>query len=161
MAPDTPETRQDAATAALTAATLGQGRQLDLLSLALLLLALATLLLATTGLTGHGLLGVSVTAGLVQRYYAFRCDLDARLFAHWAACWSGLWAPDPQADLVAFDHALTGVFGASEAPTPPRPLAERVRGALRLLRHQSIALGVQLSALLGAILWHLSHTGSP
>lgn len=152
MAPDTPETRQDAATAALTAATLGQGRQLDLLSLALLL--------ATTGLTGHGLLGVSVTAGLVQRYYAFRCDLDARLFAHWAACWSGLWAPDPQADLLAFDHALTGVFGTSEAPTPPRPLAERVRGALRLLRHQSIALAVQLAAILGAILWHLSHTGS-
>ena len=115
----------------------------------------------TTGLTGHGLLGVSVTAGLVQRYYAFRCDLDARLFAHWAACWSGLWAPDPQADLVAFDHALTGVFGTSETPTPPRPLAERVRGALRLLRHQSIALAVQFSALLGAILWHLSHTGSP
>lgn len=160
MAPDTPETRQDAATAALTAATLDQGRQLDLLSLALLLLALATLLLATTGLTGRSLLGFSVTAGLVQRYYAFRCDLDARVFAHWAACWSGLWAPDPQADLKAFDHALTSVFGASEAPTPPRPLADRVRGALRLLRHQSIALAVQLSALLGAILWHLSQTGS-
>lgn len=159
MAPDTPETRQDAATAALTAATLGQGRRLDLLSLTLLLLSLATLLLAVTDLTERSLLGFSVAAGLVQRYYAFRCDLDARLFAHWAACWSGLWAPDPQADLKAFDQALTSVFGASEAPTPPRPLAERVRGALRLLRHQFIALAVQLAALLGAILWHLSQTG--
>lgn len=160
MAPDTPETRQDAATAALTAATLGQGRQLDLLSLALLLLALAALLLAATGLTGRSLLGFSVAAGLVERYYAFRSDLDARLFAHWAACWSGLWAPDPQADLAAFDQALAGVFGARKAPTPPRPLADRVRGALRLLRHQFIALAIQLAAILGAILWHLSQTGS-
>lgn len=161
MAPDTPETRQDAATAALTAAALGQGRQLDLLSLALLLLALATLLLAVTGLTERSLLGFSMAAGLVQRYYAFRSDLDARVFAHWAACWSGLWAPDPQADLKAFDQALTGAFGAGDAPSPPRPLADRVRGALRLLRHQSIALTIQFSAILGAILWHLSHTGSP
>ena len=160
MAPDTPETRQDAATAALTAATLGQGRRLDLLSLALLLLALATLLLAATGLTERSLLGVSVAAGLVQRYYATRCDLDARLFAHWAACWSSLWAPDPQADLVAFDQALTSVFGAEDAPIPPRPLADRVRGALRLLRHQSIALAIQLAAILGTLLSHLSQTGS-
>jgi hypothetical protein len=160
VAPDTPETRQDAATAALTAATLGQGRRLDLLSLALLLLALAALLLAVTGLTERSLLGFSVAAGLVQRYYALRSDLDARLFAHWASCWSGLWAPDPQADLKAFDQALSGVFGAGEAPPTPRPLADRVRGALRFLRHQSIALAIQLAAIFGAILWHLSQTGS-
>ena len=157
MAPD--DTRAAAASAALTAATLAQGRSLHLLSLGLLLPALAALLLAPGGPARVACLALSLAAGAVQAYHALRSGLDAALFAHWARCWSAPAAVDVDADLQAFDQALGSAFG--QPARASRPLAERVRGALRLLRHQSIALAVQFSAILGAILWHLSHTGSP
>ena len=160
MAPD--DLRQSAADAALAAAALGQGRRLDLLSLTLLALALAALLLTATSRPTATLLALSAAAGLAQRYFAFRCDLDARIFTYWANRWSTLPAPDQSADLGAFDRALSLVFGMQVPPSAaPRPLPERIRGALRLLRHQSLALALQLASLLGAILWRLCQTGAP
>ena len=62
----------------------------------------------------------------------------------------------------AFDRALSLVFGMQVPPAAaPRPLAERIRGALRLLRGQTLALALQLASLLGAILWRLCQTGVP
>ena len=147
MAPD--DTRDAAASAALTAATLAQGRSLHLLSLALLLPALATLLLAPGGPARVACLALSLVAGAVQAYHALRCGLDAALFAHWAACWSGPAAADVNADLHTFDQALGSAFG--QPARAPRPLAERVRGALGLLRRQALALALQGLTLLAAV----------
>jgi hypothetical protein len=147
VAPD--NTRAAAASAALTAAALAQGRSLHLLSLALLLPALATLLLAPGGPARVACLALSLMAGAVQAYNAVRSGLDAALFAHWARCWSAPAAVDVDADLQAFDQALGSAFG--QPARAPRPLAERVRGALGLLRRQALALALQGLTLLAAM----------
>ncbi|WP_374474535.1 hypothetical protein [Zoogloea sp.] len=147
MAPD--DTRHAAASAALTAATLAQGRSLHLLSLALLLPALATLLLAPGGAVRIACLALSLVAGTIQAYHAVRSGLDAALFAHWARCWSAAAEVDVDADLQAFDQSLGSTFGQSARA--PRPLAERVRGALGLLRRQAFALALQGLTLFAAM----------
>ena len=147
MAPD--NTRAAAASAALTAAALAQGRSLHLLSLALLLPALATLLLAPGGPARVACLALSLMAGAVQAYNAVRSGLDAALFAHWARCWSAPAAVDIDPDLQAFDQALGSAFG--QPARASRPLAERVRGALGLLRRQALALALQGLTLLAAV----------
>jgi hypothetical protein len=151
VAPESPSPRNAAARAALTAATLAQGRSLHLLSLCLLLPALAALLLAPGGPARSACLTLSLVAGTVQAYHALRCGLDAALFAHWATCWSRPTASDADvdADLQAFDRALADDFG--RGPLTPRPLAGRVRGALGLLRRQALALGIQGLTLLAAM----------
>jgi len=78
-----------------------------------------------------------------------RSGLDAALFAHWARCWSAPAAVDIDADLQAFDQALGSAFG--QPARAPRPLAERVRGALGLLRRQALALALQGLTLLAAM----------
>ena len=115
-----PDTRRDAATAALVAASLGHGRSLDRLSQGLLLLALAALLLPELGATACGLLLASLIPAGIQAYHAFRCGLDARLFDHWARHWPTA-GSQPDADLHAFDQALAACFGMRPgAPTPDR-----------------------------------------
>jgi len=147
VAPD--NTRDAAASAALTAAALAQGRSLHLLSLSLLLPALATLLLAPGGPARIACLSLSLVAGAIQAYHAVRSGLDAALFAHWAQCWSAPTAVDVDADLQAFDQALGSAFG--QPARSPRPLAERVRGALGLLRRQALALALQGLTLFAAM----------
>lgn len=150
-----PETRKAVATAQLAAATLAQARSCNHLASGLLLLGLASLLLPPAGLACILLTALAIGAGLAQHYYALRCDLDARLFTAWADQWQ---RPDgsPGADLAAFDQALGGLFGKSP---PPRPLDERARAALRLFRHQLVALLVELAAILGAVAWRLLQAG--
>lgn len=148
-----PDTRHAAATAALTAAGLGHARSLDRLSQGLLLLGLAALLVPGLGATTGGLLLASLIPAGVQAYHAFRCGLDAHLFAHWARHWPTAGSA-PEADLHAFDQALAQCFGmrpgAAGAPTP-RPLEDRARGALRLLRRQALALAGQGALVLAAL----------
>ena len=139
MAPD--NTRAAAASAALTAAALAQGRSLHLHSLALLL--------APGGPARVACLALSLMAGAVQAYNAVRSGLDAALFAHWARCWSAPAAVDVDADLQAFDQALGSAFG--QPARASRPLAERVRGALGLLRRQALALALQGLTLFAAM----------
>ncbi|WP_347249482.1 hypothetical protein [Zoogloea sp.] len=147
MAPD--RSRDAAASAALAAATLAQGRKLHWLSLTLLLPALTALLLAPGGPLRCACLALSLVAGGVQAYHALRCGLDAALFAHWASAWQASTEADIEADLQAFDQALVETFG--QPARTPRPLAERVRGALRLLRHQALALALQGLTLFAAM----------
>ena len=140
-----PDTRRAAATAALVAASLGHGRSLDRLSQGLLVFALAALLVPGLGATAGGLLLASLIPAGVQAYHAFRCGLDAQIFAHLARHWptvGGL----PEADLSAFDQALAHGFGMrpdAAGTLTPRPLDDRARGALRLLRRQAMALACQ------------------
>ena len=148
-----PDTHRAAATAALAAASLGHARSLDRLSQGLLLLALAALLLPELGATACGLLLASLIPAGVQAYHAFRCGLDARLFAHWARHWPTA-GSQPDADLNAFDQALAHCFGmrpdTPDAATP-RTLDDRARGALRLLRRQALALACQGLLVLAAL----------
>jgi hypothetical protein len=148
-----PDTRRTAATAALVAASLGHGRSLDRLSQGLLLLALAALLVPGLGATACGLLLASLIPAGVQAYHAFRCGLDAHLFAHWARHWPAA-GSQPDADLNAFDQALAHCFGMrpdAAGTLTPRPLDDRARGALRLLRRQAMALACQGLLVLTAL----------
>ena len=152
-----PDTRRAAATAALVAASLGHARSLDRLSQGLLLLALAALLFPGLGATPAGLLLASLIPAGVQAYHAFRCGLDARIFTHWARQWPAAGSL-PETDLSAFDEALAHCFGmrpgAASTPTS-RPLDERARGALRLLRRQALALACQGALVLAALITRL------
>ncbi len=150
-----PDTREAAATAGLTAATLAQARGCRQLASGLLLLGIASLLLPPAGPGCVLLTALAIGATLVQHYYALRCELDARLFANWASQWAQPGSA-PDADLAAFDQALAGLSGRRP---PPRPLEERARAALRLFRHQLIALLVGLAAILGAVAWRLLQAG--
>lgn len=147
-----PDSRQAAATAALAAASLGHARSLDQLSQGLLLVALAGLLMPGLGATAGGLLLASLIPAGVQAYHAFRCELDARLFDHWARHWPTP-GSQPDADLSAFDQALAACFEMrpDAAGAPTRPLEDRARGALRLLRRQALALACQGALVLAAL----------
>lgn len=150
-----PDTHRAAATAALAAASLGHARSLDRLSQGLLLLALAALLVPGLGATACGLLLASLIPAGIQAYHAFRCGLDARLFAHWARHWPTA-GSQPDADLHAFDQALAACFGMRPGARTPRPLDERARGALRLLRRQALALACQGALVLAALVTRIA-----
>ena len=149
-----PDSRQAAATAALAAASLGHARSLDRLSQGLLLLALAALLVPGLDATACGLLLASLITAGIQAYHAFRCGLDARLFDHWARHWPTA-GSQPDADLSAFDQALAACFGMRTGAPTPRPLGDRARGALRLLRRQALALACQGALVLAALVTHI------
>lgn len=150
-----PDTHRAAATAALAAASLGHARSLDRLSQGLLLLALAALLVPGLGATACGLLLASLIPAGIQAYHAFRCGLDARLFAHWARHWPTA-GSQPDADLHAFDQALAACFGMRPGARTPRPLDDRARGALRLLRRQALALACQGALVLAALVTRIA-----
>ncbi len=149
-----PDTHRAVATAALAAASLGHARSLDRLSQGLLLLALAALLVPGLGATTCGLLLASLIPAGVQAYHAFRCSLDAHVFAHWARHWPAA-GSQPDADLGAFDQALAHCFEARPGAATPRPLYDRARGALRLLRRQAMALACQGLLVLAALVTRL------
>lgn len=150
-----PETRKAVTTARLASATLAQARGCGHLANGLLLLGIASLLLPPAGPACALLTALAIGAGLVQHYYTLRCDLDARLFAAWARQWQQPGA-SPDADMAAFDQALDALLGKTP---PPRMLEERARAALRLFRHQLVALLVELAAILGAVAWRLLQAG--
>ena len=80
-----------------------------------------------------------------ERYLAFRLQLDAQLFAQLA---SGAFS-----DLASLDRALSTLgLRASAADTPTRPLADRLAGTLRLMRHHGLVLALQGLAWLAALL---------
>ena len=126
------------------AALLRQGRRLDGLSSALLLLCAALGLgqaLARPADAGFILICLGlVLFGLLQKYWALRVAFDAALFERLG----GL-------SLSELDDALLGL-GLLPADKAGRPLAPRLRGALRLLRLQALALVLQLLVLLGGLI---------
>lgn len=141
-----------------TAAGLDSGQRIDGWSLVIAVLALAALLwpAATPTAWPTACLLLSVLTSCVQRYFAIRVALDAKLFRELGNAWSSM---DPRWEdgdareglLIDLDRALAAVGLRKATPGDPRSLQSRQRGAWRLLRCQIGALALQLAALVAAI----------
>lgn len=144
--------------AGVTAASLGLGRRIDLWGLALLLAAIAALAVpagAPAAWQTGGLL-VSVVAGMAQKYFSLRVALDAALFARLADRASRQPADRDDETLTALDKAMADCGLIKPAQGARRDIADRSRGAMRLLYSQGVCLAVQLLALLSAVAGGLS-----
>lgn len=132
----------------LVATLLRQGRSLDRLSSGLSLLALglglAIALLEMPSPCTAAFAASIVLLGLAQKYWAVRVAFDAELFALLAVDASRL-----EQRTQALDQALANL-GLQPANNAGRPWSERGRGALRLLRIQSLLLAAQVLLALGA-----------
>ncbi len=135
-----------AADAAITAGLLGSGQSIALTSGAVLLAAISYWIL---GYAVHPVAFLSsVLVALLQGYFAQRVRFDASLFRLWATRWRG--SLDPLADMMAFDARIGRRPSASDSAQAS--LAERGRGALRLLRYQA-ASGLLQLILTAVALW--------
>lgn len=143
----------DETQAGVTVAALDRGPAIDAWSLALTLAALGGILWGSDvrSAWSTGCLAVCVGGGLAQRYYAARVAFDAALFRVWAGRTDVVphAAPHDEA-LAATDRALAALrLRKNDQPT--RDLANRSRGALRLLGWQALCLSLQFAALLAAL----------
>ncbi|PRH88040.1 hypothetical protein C5L14_09110 [Labrys okinawensis] len=127
--------------AAIAASYLRQGRALDWISRGLTLLGAGGILAAAYA---SAPLWVSVPVllvllfGLVQSYFALRAGFDAEIFGHLAG---------NAFSTTNFDGAMKrlGLFAQDR---PSRPMSERARGAMILVRRQAIFLALQVLCLL-------------
>jgi hypothetical protein len=151
VAPTKPPVAEGAALMLTTAALLEQGRTLDGLSRLLTAGAVTLLLLLAlfadqmlSNLSGPLAVALALAAllGLAQLYFAFRVGFDAALFRQLAT------EPGPTG-LEALDASLAEL-GLRPAAAGSRPLAERIRGARRLLRRQALCLALQLATIIVA-----------
>ncbi|MGJ4856776.1 hypothetical protein AB4037_15100 [Labrys sp. KB_33_2] len=127
--------------AAIAAAYLRQGRALDRISRGLTLLGVGGLLAATYAsapLLVSAPVLLALVFGLVQSYFAFRAGFDAEIFGHLAG---------NAFSTTNFDGAMKrlGLFAQDRAS---RPMSERARGAMALVRRQAIFLALQVLCLL-------------
>lgn len=132
----------------LVAILLRRGIALDHLSSVLTLLALLIGLAPILAIAIEPLALVTailvVLLGLAEKYWAQRVAIDIELFNVLASQ-----AHDYDTKVSDLDKALNEL-GLAPAPTIPRSLSERSRGALRLLRWQAIYLGAQCLLTLAA-----------
>jgi hypothetical protein len=137
----------ESAQAALTADSLGLGRGLDLWSMAFALLAGVALLMTAQGhdLQLSLLLTGSITIAILQKYYALRIRLDAAIFQRWADNWRYAGGITPAEDMAALDRAL------GKKQTTVRTLADRIRGARKLLLWQISCFLFQTICLLAGL----------
>jgi hypothetical protein len=82
----------------------------------------------------------SLLLALLQGYFAQRVRFDADIFGFWANRWNG--SVNPIEDLDAFDARIGRK--SSGAASVEENLAQRKRGALRLLRYQAFTAALQL-----------------
>lgn len=116
------------ATAALLSAT---ARAFGVLGLGAAALALA---LAAAGLARPEAAAVAAALVPLERVLALRLHFDAGLFEHLRS-------------LAALDHALQALR-LRPAGATTRPLADRVRGATRLMAWHGLAAAAQFAALI-------------
>lgn len=168
--PDPSAQNKAAARARTAAAALALGEPLDRWSL---LIGVATLLLflwpslPPRPPVVAGLFTLSLLASIFQLVYALRVAFDARILADWALRWSNPSCCEKSqvdADLDCFDRTLAVLFpfNAKERgealPVSPRPLEERLQGAVRLLKKQLFCLVIQLLSLALAVMLPQSFT---
>jgi hypothetical protein len=146
MPGNTDSTASLAADAAVTSSLLGLGRTISLTSGLVLLMATAF------WIQGHSIRSIayfsSILVALLQGYFAQRVRFDAAIFSFWAKRWNG--SVDPVMDLKAFDTRIGRQ--PSTADSAQTNLAQRRRGALRLLRYQIFSGLLQL-LLITIALW--------
>jgi len=146
MAADIDQNTRLAADAAVTAGLLDTGRMIFRVSGATLLMTLVVWLM------GHPVhtvvLAAATLLAIVQLYFAQRVRFDADIFRLWASRWHH--GANPATDLAAFDARV----GRRTRPATSidADLADRRRGARRLLRWQALCGAVQL-ALSALALW--------
>jgi len=137
MAAETPQAADCAWSAAIAAAILRRGA---LLHTASLVLTVATVIaVVATRPDSAWLIAIAVVAalGIVEFWLAARVALDAELF--------DVLAVRPS-DLAGFDRAMQSL-GLMPPAKANRPLTDRIRGALRLLKLQALTLGLQVAVL--------------
>lgn len=88
--------------------------------------------------------------GLVEKYYALRIAFDKKLFAYLAKHSQQL----PE-QLKQLDHTLANLNLIKVIPSPTRPMTERQKGTMKILKKQSIMLGLQIIALIAVIIVHI------
>ena len=137
-------TANERAEAAVAADLLAHGAAVNRLSLALT--AAGVLLLLVQALVqphrvAMALTSLAIVAGLAELWFALRVGFDARAFQRLAR--------GDTADgltVAGFDAAMSGL-GLMPADKERRPIAERVRGAMRLLGRQVAFLLLQVVLL--------------
>ncbi|MFW9486622.1 hypothetical protein ACE8GQ_15345 [Xanthomonas euvesicatoria pv. euvesicatoria] len=136
-------------TLAAMRAVLRQGAALDRFSLLLLAAAIGLLGVAQAPPLMQLSYAISMLAGVLQRYWAFRVGLDADLLAasiaHLERC--GGTEQDAAHQLDAAMHAI----GLIPTPSPTRDWASRWTGMRRLLRWQLASVVVQLLLVAAAL----------
>ncbi|KGU51795.1 hypothetical protein NY99_20175 [Xanthomonas phaseoli pv. phaseoli] len=130
-------------------AVLRQGAALDRFSLLLLAAAIGLLGVAEAPPLMQLGYAISVLAGVVQRYWAFRVGLDADLLAasiaHLERCGGG-----EQEAAHQLDAAMHAIGLLAKLP-PARDWASRCAGMRRLLRWQLASVVVQLLLVAAAL----------
>lgn len=137
----------------LAAGWLSLGRIIDAASLTFTLLAMAALLWLETSPAIHLALMIGVLAGLAEKFFALRVAFDRHVFSDWAQRWEAADPASPANDLAAFDACLATAGLRSINREEPRPLDDRIRGALSLLKRQAALFALQSAALVAAILF--------
>ncbi|MCC4588369.1 hypothetical protein JWH11_08830 [Xanthomonas melonis] len=136
-------------TLATMRAVLRQGGMLDRFSLLLLAAAIALLGVAEAPPLIQLSYGLSVLAGMLQRYWAFRVGLDADLLDGVIAQLAHRGGSEDAA-AQQLDAALHAV-GLVATPPSPRDWSARWNGMRRLLRWQLLSVAVQTLALVAAL----------
>jgi hypothetical protein len=127
--------------AAIAASYLRQGKVLDKISRGLTLVGCVAVIAGTYAsapLPITGLAVLSVLLGLVQAYFALRAGFDAEIFSHLA---SGAFSA------TTFDGSMKRLKLIA-ADRASRPMSDRARGAMGLVRRQAIAIGLQIICIL-------------
>jgi hypothetical protein len=127
--------------AAIAASYLRQGRLLDKISRGLTLIGSVAVIVGTYAsapLAVIGLAALSVLLGLAETYFALRAGFDAEIFSHLA---TGSFSA------TTFDGSMKRLKLIHSDRTP-RPMSDRARGAMGLVRYQAAAIGLQIVSIL-------------
>lgn len=127
--------------AAIAASYLRQGRALDKISRALTLIGCIAIVVGTytaAPLPITLLAALVVLIGLAETYFALRVGFDAEIFSHLAR---------GSFSATTFDGSMKRLklIGADRTA---RPMSERGRGAMTLVRRQAVAVGLQIVCIL-------------
>jgi hypothetical protein len=127
--------------AAIAASYLRQGKLIDKISRGLTLLGCVAVIVGTYAsapLPITGIAALSVLFGLAEAYFALRAGFDAEIFSHLA---TGSFSA------TTFDGSMKHLklFPTNRGL---RPMSERARGAMGLVRGQALALGLQILTVL-------------
>ena len=127
--------------AAIAASYLRQGRVLDKISRGLTLIGCVAVIAgayASAPLPITGLAILTVLLGLAQAYFALRAGFDAEIFNHLAR---------GSFSATTFDGSMKRLRLIA-ADRAARPMSDRARGAMGLVRRQATAVALQVLSIL-------------